>query len=349
MRTRNEIAASSLNDVVGAISGKRIRHTRVSEIMGELDSLIYPESQDSILLVCGPSGAGKTTLAKHMVTTALKRANPLMVSDRGMIPSVYIEAPSSGESIFSWRLFYEKILAQLGDNLEIPKVAYGVDPGTGRMTRPHGTSRNTLAALRMAVERGLSERQVQFVVVDEAAHIIRQASGSRRLEIQLDTLKSLANECGTQIVLVGAYDLYQLVSLSGQIARRTHVLHFERYHDNHPEDVRAFESCIASYEKMLPGFWEGKLSRHAEALFYNTLGCIGTLSRVLTRSAKLSGGTWSVDALKRALLTEAQRTRILEEILDGESAIRPSFTRVFPKAPRIATTRPEGGECTTHR
>jgi energy-coupling factor transporter ATP-binding protein EcfA2 len=342
MPTRNDSTILGENDTVSAISGKRIRHTRVIDIMSELDTLIYPESQDSILLVCGPSGAGKTTLAKYMVNMALKRARPLMQSNRGVIPAIYIEAPSNGESVFSWRLFYEKILAQLGDDRELPKVAYGVNAETGFLVRPRGTSRNTLAALRTAVERGLRERQVQFLVIDEAAHIIRQTSGSRRLEIQLDTLKSLANLCGTQIVLVGSYDLYQLVSLSGQIARRTHVLHFERYHDDSPEDVRAFNSCISSYEKALPGLWAGKITRYSSALLYNTLGCVGTLSRVLTRSAKLSGGTWSVDALKRALLTEAQRKRILEEILDGESAIGPSFTRILPAVGRVATS-PVGG------
>ncbi|WP_409241430.1 hypothetical protein [Caballeronia sp. INML1] len=40
--------------------------------------------------------------------------------------------------------------------------------------------------------------------------------------------------------------------------------------------------------------------------------------------------------MERALLTEAQRKRILEEIIDGESAIGPSFTRIMPKIKRSA-------------
>jgi len=93
---------------------------------------------------------------------------------------------------------------------------------------------NSLAALRSAVGRGLSERETGFLVIDEAAHIIRQTRGTGKLEIQLDTLKSLANEgkTKTQMVLIGSYDLYRLMSLSGQLARRTHVLHFERYRDD---------------------------------------------------------------------------------------------------------------------
>lgn len=336
MSQDNKAVPPSAADPVKALSNKRIKHTRVVEVMGELDTLIYPNSQDSILLVCGPTGAGKTTLSRHMVEATLERGLSQMEANGGVIPAVYVEAPSSGENDFSWRLFYQRILTQLGDNLEAPKMLYGVDEQTGRAIRPRGANGNSLAALRTAVERGLRDRQVRFLVIDEAAHIIRQTRGKHRLEIQLDTLKSLANQCGTQMVLVGSYDLYQLVSLSAQLARRTHVLHFERYRDDRPEDVKAFERCVLAFEKTLPNLWGGQLTQYTKGLLENTLGCVGTLSSVLIRAAKLAeaAGSWSVNALERALLNEAQRKRILEEILDGEAALGPSFTRVMTKPKR---------------
>ncbi|RZI41063.1 ATPase [Herbaspirillum sp. HC18] len=326
---------SSLPDSPEKLSGVRIKHTRIAQIMTELGTLIYPESQGSILLVCGPSGVGKSTLARHMVDSALQNASADMDVNAGLIPAVYVEAPSSGESDFSWRLFYQRILAQLEGELTLPKTAYGVDPATGRLVRPHGAANNSLAGLRTAVERALRARRTRFLVIDEAAHIIRQTRRNR-LEIQLDTLKSLANECGTQMVLVGSYDLYQLVSLSGQLARRTHVLHFERYREDRPEDQQAFRACIQKFQSALPALWGQQLIQHADALHENTLGCVGTLSSVLTRAAMLAqkDGKWSVDALRRALLTEAQRQQILEEILDGEAAINPGLTRTMARAPR---------------
>ncbi|MFV8628458.1 ATP-binding protein [Ralstonia pseudosolanacearum] len=340
MQQQHSSTLSPVPPSVGNLSGKRIRHTRVIEMMADLDTLIYPGSQDSILLVCGPTGAGKTTLAKYMVENALAQASAQMEANAGVIPAIYVEAPASGENDFSWRLFYQRILSQLGDDLDAPKVAYGVDPKSGRLVRPRGAVGNSLAALRTAVERGLRERQVQFVVIDEAAHIIRQTRGNSRLEIQLDTLKSLVNESGTQMVMVGSYDLYQLVSLSGQLARRTHVLHFERYREDRPEDVRAFEACVRKFESRLPHLWGGQLTRYSKALLENTLGCIGTLSSVLARAARLAEADdgWSVEALKRALLNEAQHKRILEEIIDGEAAIRPSLIREMPKLQRVAVS-----------
>ncbi|MCP2938057.1 hypothetical protein NK983_35715, partial [Salmonella enterica subsp. enterica serovar Typhimurium] len=65
------------------------------------------------------------------------------------------------------------------------------------------------------------------------------------------------------------------------------------------------------------------------------MGCVGTLSSVLMRAAMLAQqtGSWSVDALQRALLTDAQRQRILEEILEGEAAINAGLTRHILKVP----------------
>ncbi|SPB14785.1 ATPase AAA [Caballeronia novacaledonica] len=329
MNSQNSNKNSQVNSQVEVLAAKRIKHTRVSKVMTELDTLIYPSSQDSILLVCGPSGAGKTTLARHMVHNALKQARSQLETQRGIIPAIYTEAPSSGENDFSWRLFYQRVLAQLDDDADSPKLVYGIDQETGRMNQARALNRGTtLAALRTAVERGLRARQVQFLVIDEAAHIIRQTRGEKRLEIQLDTLKSLANLCGTQMVLIGSYDLYKLVSLSGQLARRTHVVHFERYRQDQPEDALAFERCVSGFEKTLPELWGGgQLKRHSKALHENTLGCIGTLSSVLVRAARLASTTkaWTTSSLERAFLTTAQHNRILEEILDGEAGIGPNL------------------------
>lgn len=319
---------------------QRIKHTRIAQVMNELDTLIYDGSQDSILLVCGPTGVGKSTLARYLCDAATQKYAAEMQNDAGMIPAVYIEAPVSGESQFSWRLFYQRILEQLEGDLAMPKANFGIDAETGRLVKPLGPAKNSLSALRTAVERALRARKTHFLVIDEAAHIIRQ-SRSNQLHLQLDTLKSLANLCGTQIVLVGSYDLYPLVSLSAQLARRTHVVHFERYRQDSDADSRAFKACVLKFQDALPELWGNQLMQHAEALHENTLGCIGTLSAVLTRAAKLAqqAGGWSDEALRRALLTEAQRRQILEEILEGETAINPSMTRAMPNAGKSATQR----------
>lgn len=342
MNTVTPPTADHLNPVPAkaqALLTKRIKHTRIGQLMQDLNTLIYPGSQDSLLLVCGPTGVGKSTLAHYVVEKALQSNEAQMATNAGLIPAVYVEAPSSGENEFSWRLFYSKILAQLDQDFahHLPRASFGIDTETGRMVRPRSASGQSLASLRTAVERGLAARGTQLLVIDEAAHIIRQSS-ARRLEIQLDTLKSLSNACGAQILLIGAYDLYQLMSLSGQLSRRTHVLHFERYRQDRPEDVSAFLRCIQKFQSVLPHLWDNQLLKHTDALHENTVGCIGTLSAILTRTARLleesPEKSWSADALRRSLLTDAQHKSILSETLDGETAINPGLLRTLPKASR---------------
>jgi len=210
----------------------------------------------------------------------------------------------------------------------MPRQDYEVDPVTGRLMRTRRSPTNTLAGLRTAVKRALMAHQVRFLVVDEAAHIFRQSS-PRKLIIQLDTLKSLSNTSGVQLVLIGSYDLYELLFLSGQLARRIQVVHFARYREDIEADVRAFRACVQQFQNTHKELWGNALVEHTEALMENTLGCIGTLKSVLKRAVKFAKGRggWSLDVLQSALLTQTQREQILREILEGEHRIEPGITR----------------------
>lgn len=311
---------------VDPLATLRIRHARLAQLMSDLDSLLDPEGD--ILAIMGPTGAGKSVLGDYLVANALREAAEAMRAKPGLVPALRVEAVSSGEDEFSWRLFYQGILERLGEDLSMPRLDYEVDPGTGRLLRARRSSLNTLAGLRTAVERALVARQVRFLVVDEAAHIFRQCS-PRKLIIQLDTLKSLSNTSNVQLVLIGSYDLYELLFLSGQLARRIHVVHFPRYREDVEADVRAFRACVQQFQNAHKELWGSALMEYADALMENTLGCVGTLKSVVKRAAKFAKGRggWSLEVLRSALLTQTQREQILREILEGEHRIAPGVTR----------------------
>jgi len=327
--------------LVDPLTSLRVRHTRVEKLITDLSTSLDPEGP--ILAVIGPSGVGKSVLGHFLVEDAIMEHAQEMAEDPGFLPAIRVEAPNSGEAEFSWRMFYTRILEALGDNMDMPRQAYGVDYVTGRLIRPAHNGNHTLSGLRMAVERALIARKVLFVVIDEAAQITRHRKGDR-LIAQIDTLKSLSNSCGVQLVLLGSYDLYDLVSLSAQIARRIQVMHFQRYQQGIAEDELAFDGSLKSFQATHPELWGESLLDHAEALHENTIGCVGTLNSVLVRGVRISKARdgWSKEVLNEALLTEAQTTQILNETLEGEKLIVPGITRTLSSQAKPSKAKAAG-------
>lgn len=314
--------------LVSPLTTMRVKHTRIKQMMTDISTSLDPNGP--ILAVIGPTGVGKSVLGHFLVDETVRAYAQEMAANPGFLPAIWVEAPNSGEGEFSWRLFYMRILAALGENMDMPRQAYGVDPVTGRLIRPARNGGNALAGLRLAVEQALVARGVGYMVIDEAAQITRHTKGER-LIAQVDTLKSLSNSCGVQLVLLGSFDLYDLVSLSAQIARRIQVMHFPRYLREVAADELAFRKCVSMFQKERADLWGETLMAEADALMENTVGCVGTLRDVLVRAEKISKarGGWSKDVLIEALLTEAQREKILEETLDGEIRIVPGVTRAL--------------------
>lgn len=312
---------------VSPMSGQRIRHPRIATTIDECRLMLDAGDNANLLVLCGPTGVGKSTLGDFLVEAELRNQAAFMTENPGCIPAIRVEAPASGERDFSWRLFYQRMLSALEGELDAPRTAYGVDPETGKVVRPVGPQTNRLSGLRTAVERSLRNRGTRFVVVDEAAHMMRQCHPTR-LEEQFNTLKSLSNEYHVQWILLGSYDLFELVSLSAQLARRSHIIHFGRYREDVPDDVRSFRGCLKKLGEGMPALKDLDLLRYAEAFHQNTLGCVGTLRTVLVRlNLLVAEQGWSEDVLCKALLTDAQVTQIMREIIEGEERIAPGLTR----------------------
>jgi len=297
----------------------RIGHPRVNSTLRELQMAALPQSGSDIALLIGPSGVGKSTVSMSMEERINQEHRAEIEADPSFIPVIRVEAPSSGESVFSWRTFYTKIGLALNEPLMNKNRVEG-----GRHTVVPVTSGSTVAALRMAVEKAIKGRRLKVLIIDEAVHIMRSAKGSK-LASHMDALKSLANICGVTLVLVGAYDLYEVMCLSGQLARRSAMIHFGRYRPGIAEDEKSFRASIASLQKYLPLVDVPPLVDYAPELVRSCVGCVGilkqTLERMLIRVTN-NKGVWDPRCLQNALLTEMQVQSILEETLSGERNIQ---------------------------
>lgn len=307
------------DELLKAFSHVRVKHPRIGQLFRETDLLLAPYSGADIVLLIGPTGVGKTTASTAILENTYREQAEAMAKDTSFIPAVQIEAPSAGEHAFSWRLLYCRMLEALNEPLVDRKLDTTASVSTQLKTRT-GVDNKMLSSLRQSVEHTLMERHTRYVIIDEAVHILRQA-GPTALAVYMDTLKSLSNICGVTFVLVGSYDLYDIMSLNGQLARRTHTVHFTRYLKDDAADYKAFKKTAEALVKQMPVTGEVDLQRWLDPLFERSIGCVGIMKDMLQRAltlALINGGVWKDEYLRRALLTKQQTRTILEETIKGE-------------------------------
>lgn len=87
-------------------------------------------------------------------------------------------------------------------------------------------------------------------MIDEAQHILL-ASNRQRLECQFESLKSLAAETGTTILLVGTYRLLEILDQSAQLTRRCQVVNFPRYDMRQKADRNMFIKILSHLSEKL--------------------------------------------------------------------------------------------------
>jgi hypothetical protein len=301
-----------------------VAHPRLTQAHQALLDALRAPAGASLVLVYGPTGVGKTTLRRRVEQQLLAAALPDLERDPGRIPVLALEAvaPESGQ--FNWKDYYARALLAL----EEPLVRYASDGAArggrrdgGRLTVAHTAS---TPELRRALEQCLRLRRVDVVVVDEAQHLKRLASGRRLLD-QMDTLKSLAALTGTVHVLVGTYELLGLADLSAQLSRRSVEIHFGRYGAEAAADRLAFKSVLLTFQRHLPLAAEPDLVGRWEELYERSVGCVGVLKGWLQRALAAALDAGEATLTRRCLERHAEPSRKLlslaREIAAGEAAL----------------------------
>jgi len=160
-------------------------------------------------------------------------------------------------------------------------------------------------------------------LIDEAQHLTKISSG-RRLQGQMDVLKSLANQTGSLLVLIGTYELLTFQGLSGQLSRRSVSVHFPRY-SVREEDQKAFQSVLYGFQQRLPVLEEPDLLKHWEFCYVRSIGCAGILKdwlvRALARSMEKKERTVTFRSLEETALSVWQCEQIARETLAGEERL----------------------------
>jgi hypothetical protein len=294
-----------------------IEHPRLLETLDATIQAICPPGEGAsmrrpgtMVLVIGPPRVGKTTFVRLLEERLLSQARGGMEQDPGFIAFSSITAAGPEASRFDWPTYYRAVLRGLQDPF--------VDGKTARIPTRE---------LREAMEAALIHRKPIAILVDEAHHLAKAASG-RRLQDQLDHLKYFENVTGVSHILVGTYELRPFRKVNAQLACRSVDVHFSRYDASKEEEAQVFRSVLWALQRHLPVEKEPQLVEHWEFLYARSIGCIGLLKMHLNRAlnAALTEGaqTVTLSHVRKTAMPEARVELALRNALESEAELAES-------------------------
>jgi hypothetical protein len=305
-----------------------IAHPRLQEADQSLHNAISEPIGELLVFFYGPTGVGKTTVLGRRRQQIIEERRTEMERDPGWIPIVGMEAMSPERGDFNWRDYYIDALRAFDEPLINRKVSNPETVAGGPNASQYIPRRiDGRSILRAALESAIRQRRPIAFLVDEAQHLAK-ISGGRKLQDQLDCLKSLAIRTNTVHVLAGTYELLILRQLSGQLSRRTRQIHFARYRAETANDARDFKNVLWNFQIRMPLKSEPDLMSHWEFCYERSLGCIGLLkdwlSRALADGLSQKKPNVTIRHLEKQALSIADCQKIASEILEGEAILADS-------------------------
>ncbi|GCE29332.1 ATP-binding protein [Dictyobacter alpinus] len=308
-------------------------HTLLAEVDKQLSRAIHEPAGFAFVLLYGPSGVGKTTLIRqleHRAGVVREPTFPGLVGGSrhphpfAPVPLLLLETRPPDGATFNRAEYYEVALKQLGE--------YPYDPSwEQKKGRGKDAKFNDSAKLRQIYEAALQRRGVRTIILDEAQHLLKLASGVKMID-QLDWLKSMTNTTGALHILTGTYELLPLRNLNGQAARRGLEIHFPRYQFQHEPDQLAFQRTLLTLLQQIPLKVEIKPLVDQWSYFYERcIGCIGVLKDWLVRAlaASLAAGQSELllGRIQECALPIAQCESMALEAAAGEQELHYTASR----------------------
>jgi energy-coupling factor transporter ATP-binding protein EcfA2 len=302
-----------------------IAHPHLVEVYQQLRGELTTIDPGSLVFVFGASGIGKTTLLRRIEQKFLKEMMPELEQEPCRLPLVMIEALSPETGNFNWKDFYRRLLVKLNEPCIDKKIVPDLQRNERQDYRHIALHRKAgVAELRYAVEQALKYRHPVAVCIDEAQHLARMASG-RKLQDQLDCIKSLANLTEVPMVLCGHYELLVFRNLNAQLSRRSIDIHFRRYRANEEAEQRVFKNILWTFGRHLPLSEEPELVEHWDYLYERSLGCVGVLKpwllKALSAALKDGGRKLTLQHLNKTSPAISRCDKMLSDIREGENLL----------------------------
>ncbi len=291
-----------------------VNHTRFAEALKRIEAALLFPTDIRLLWVIGPTGAGKTRLMRTVEKLVNRIIAENLIDDPGCIPCVSIDVPCPelGHR-FSWAEHYSRYL----EKLEVPLI-----PGVANV--PSLPNTDPRRGLEHAVVNALRHRRPKAVLMDETNHFASVTS-PKVLFDQTNRIKSFVNRTDILHICFGTYEVARMAGVSGQLARRSEIIHFARYRPEVQSDRSTFKQIARAFQKCLPVAHHLDLTNASEFLHERSIGCVGVLKSWLIHAlAHANGNGRSEITMKdiEATALPVSRLRImLKDAVEGENSL----------------------------
>jgi ABC-type nitrate/sulfonate/bicarbonate transport system ATPase subunit len=323
--TRDEVLGRPAEERLSWFSSITYVHPHLLRTVAHLQELMEPGNDIKVIALIGPTGIGKTTLIDKCLLSLVQRFAPVRLPHE--VPVAMIAAPSNGERSVSWKTIYRRMqMACGGILLDQQRKAEVTDAELAAVR----VDRVGLAQRREFLEAEVRHRRVRLLGIDESHHLLRFGSS----DAMMDTLKSLADiQAETKLMLVGTYQIAPLLTTYGQLARRSAILHYKRYHlsaqpkdDSPTEDEAAFREVLRKVEEDWPCEAVPNLQAAWKFVMRSSLGSVGLMKMQVTQLASLQMGHKRERVRKLdvecAFKAPKMLNQIEAEMVDGEESLR---------------------------
>lgn len=315
---------------------KKVAHPKASECLAALIRAAESPRPESIHVLIGPTGSGKSTIAgrlkQHLIAFHAER----MKKDPGFLPFISVEAVAGFDGNYSWKDGLVRILASAGEILISQKALnrFSVELDGEEVGSVRALLRDEL---RRALENVVKNRKNPVLIIDEASAILLTKDG-RVPALQFEVLKSLAVLIKSHIILVGAYDLLGILDGTGQLVRRSDVVHLSRYLINgttegkvggEAVDISDRQHFLDTLHTLLAAIDVEKEIDFTERMDYfmlKSVGCIGVLKdwldRALVRTMASTHQILTIAIIEESALRNKSLIKLTTEAILGEARLK---------------------------
>jgi GTPase SAR1 family protein len=315
---------------------KKVAHPKAKACLNRLILLLETARPESIIVLIGPSGSGKSTLMDRLRRHLAQIYAERMAADPGFLPYVSVEAVTALDGAFNWKDGLTRTLVEAGEVLINKKAIsrFEVDLDGEKLTQLRTLVRDEL---RRALENLFRHRDVPVLMIDEASAILMGRKGVLPL-LQFEVLKSLAVRLKKPIVLTGAYDLLGILDGTGQLVRRSDVVHLSRYNQLgttedfvegklvEVDDLQHFRNALHTLLEAMDVDKEVDFTQYSEYFMMKSVGCVGNLKDWLERAYAMTLETedevLTLQIVRKAEATNKTLVKLTSEAKVGEERLK---------------------------